>query len=411
MTAQAHKPAAAAAPGPGPSSYRQARSWLARHAREWRLVWEGHRQDKQLGKGVPRVVFLPSNNWTTGASANFRAFALAREMVKIPLSAGKESEGTGPWRSLCLAPHLSLEQRRRVLRRLRPDIIVLQSARHPCNQPHLYSDIAPCVMDLDDAEYEVPALHDKFDRAVRDSAMVLVGSHVLKNWCLARNPNTHVVWTSNPHVPPPQAAHTQRGPVVCWAQNGWDKYVEEGEAVRAIVLAMHGRLGSATPFDFRIIGVPDAGPWERFVQPLRDAGITCSYRGYLPYEQFLVELSLVSVGLHVLIDSHIYSRAKSFGKLLSYSSSGLAIVATNNLETPRAFTDGVNARLCDTHEEVARVACELLLDPAQRQRLAEGAQRLMDERFASRVIARQVSGLLRTVLRQSGGPASMRPAP
>jgi glycosyltransferase involved in cell wall biosynthesis len=246
----------------------------------------------------------------------------------------------------------------------------------------------------------VPTLLDKFDRAVRDSAMVLVGSKVLADWCLPRNPNTHVVWTSNPHTPPSPVPHTQRLPVVCWAQNGWDKYVEEGDAVRAIILDMHRRLGSKPgAFDFRIIGVTDPAPWERFVAPLKAAGVTCSFRGYLPYDHFLAELSQVAVGLHVLIDTHIYSRAKSFGKLLSYSTAGVAIVATNNLETPRAFTDNLNARLCDTHEQVAQAACDLLQNPAQRQQLGDAAQRLMEEKFASKVIAQQVSSLLRTLLR------------
>jgi hypothetical protein len=371
---------------------RAARAFVGRHARAWKLLREARRQDATMGLGAPRVVFMPSNNWETGASANFRAFALAREMSRLP-------EGQA-WRSLCLAPHLSLEQRVSVLHKLRPDVIVLQSARHAANEPRHYKSIAPCVMDLDDAEYEVPALFEKFDRAVRDSAMVLVGSQVLADWCLPRNANTHVVWTSNPHTPPPPVPQAQRLPVVCWAQNGWDKYVEEGDAVRAIVQDMHRRLGSKPGvFDFRIIGVADLAPWEKFTAPLRAAGITCSSRGYLPYDQFLAELSQVAVGLHVLIDTHIYSRGKSFGKLLSYSTSGVAIVATNNLETPRAFTDGLNARLCDTHEHVAQAACDLLQDPAQRQRLGDAAQRLMEEKFASRVIAKQVSSLLRTLIK------------
>jgi hypothetical protein len=371
---------------------RAARSFLGRHARAWKLLREARHQDATMGLGTPRVVFMPSNNWQTGASANFRAFALAREMAKLPAAEA--------WRSLCVAPHLTLDQRLGLLRKLRPDVIVLQSARHAFNEPRLYREIAPCVMDLDDAEYEVPALFEKFDRAVRDSAMVLVGSKTIADWCVERNANTHVVWTSNPHAPPRAVPHVQRAPIVCWAQNGWDKYVEEGDAVRAIVLDMHRRLGDRSgAFDFRIIGVTDAAPWERFVAPLKAARVTCSWRGYLPYDEFLVELTQVAVGLHVLIDTHIYSRAKSFGKLLSYSTAGVAIVATNNLETPRAFTDGVNARLCDTHEQVAQAACDLLEDPEQRQRLGDGAQRLMDEKFASRVIARQVSSHLRTLLK------------
>lgn len=371
---------------------RAARAFLGRHARAWKLLREARHQDATMGLDTPRVIFMPSNNWETGASANFRAFALAREMSK--LSAGEA------WRSLCIAPHLTLEQRVSVLHKLRPDVIVLQSARHAANEPRHYKEIAPCVMDLDDAEYEVPALFEKFDRAVRESAMVLVGSKVLADWCVTRNPSTHVVWTSNPHTPPPPVPHAQRSRVVCWAQNGWDKYVEEGEAVRAIVLDMHHRLGAKPgAFDFRIIGVTDPEPWEKFVAPLRAAGVTCSSRGYLPYDHFLAELSQVAVGLHVLIDTHIYSRAKSFGKLLSYSTAGVAIVATNNLETPRAFTDGVNARLCDTHEQVAQAACDLLNDPAQRQSLGDGAQQLMEEKFASRVIAKQVSSLLQTLVK------------
>lgn len=45
------------------------------------------------------------------------------------------------WKAYVCPKHLTLEQRRRVIRAIRLSVIVMQTARHPCNRPANYLDI------------------------------------------------------------------------------------------------------------------------------------------------------------------------------------------------------------------------------------------------------------------------------
>lgn len=283
----------------------------------------------------------------------------------------------------------------RLLTLERPGIIYIQNARNERNQPKLYKHIAPCVFDFDDADYEVPDIRERYENAARDAAAVTVGSHFLADWVRPQNANVHVVWTSHPAPPlQPTIPQSQRGPVIGWAQNGWVNYVRERAIVREVVLRTH----ELTPCDFHLFAVKDTTVADEFVAPLRGAGIKCEFVSYLPNNDFIARLEQVAVGLHALDPADVYSRAKSFGKLLSYSAARVAIVATNNLETPRGFTHGEHALLCNNTEEMALAAASLLKDAARREQLGDAACANLSERFSPSAVCQKIDSIFRSVL-------------
>ncbi len=283
----------------------------------------------------------------------------------------------------------------RLLSLERPGIIYIQNARNERNQPKLYRHIAPCVFDFDDADYEASDTRERYENAVRDAAAVTVGSHLLADWVRPLNSNVHVVWTSHPAPPPqPKISQSQRGPVIGWAQNGWAMYLKERSMVREIVLRAH----ELAPCRFHLFAVKDEKAAEEFVAPLRGAGVACEFVPYLHNDEFLSRLERVAVGLHVLDATDDYSRAKSFGKLLSYSAARVAIIASNNLETPRAFTHGENAMLCNSTQEMAIAAASLLKDAKRREQLGDAAYRNLNERFSPDAVCRKIDEIFRGVM-------------
>ena len=86
--------------------------------------------------GGPLVVFLPAYGRTGAALLRIYNIAL-----------GLRQQG---WSTYVLAPKLTLAQRRRCLRILKPDVVVMQGARHALNRPEFYSG-QRIVYDIDDA--------------------------------------------------------------------------------------------------------------------------------------------------------------------------------------------------------------------------------------------------------------------
>ncbi|MFO0858156.1 MAG: hypothetical protein U0640_12460 [Phycisphaerales bacterium] len=374
-----NSPAPTSVPSAAKASGLGLRPLVGRTLRELRLHLDRWGQQGDL----PRAVFFANQNWDDSASSNFRCAQIA---------AGLRSLG---WRTTCVPPHLSFDQRMRLLKLERPNIIYIQNARNERNQPKLYSQIAPCVFDFDDADYEVPHVRERYENAVRDAAAVTVGSHFLADWAKPLNANVHVVWTSHP-APPAHATipQSQRKPVIGWAQNGWANYQREKSIVREVLIRAH----ELTPCDFHLFAVKDVKVAEEFVAPLRGAGINCEFVSYLSNNDFIARLEQVAVGLHALDPSDVYSRAKSFGKLLSYSAARVAIVASNNLETPRGFTHGENALLCNNSEEMALAAASLLKDAPRREQLGEAAARNLSARFSPATVCKKIDSIFRDVI-------------
>src|SRR5579863_10348636 len=110
-------------------------SWVGHRGREFLL--HAHRLVQPAAPGR-RVVVFPGDA-LTGSASDLRATAIARELRRRD------------WRATVVPPQLELEQRLRIVRAERPDVILLHQSRHPLNRPRYYPNI-PCVFDADDAD-------------------------------------------------------------------------------------------------------------------------------------------------------------------------------------------------------------------------------------------------------------------
>lgn len=309
------------------------------------------------------------------------------------------------WRATVVPPQLSLCQRERIIRRERPDLLLLQQARHPLNRPDLYS--IPCVFDIDDADWCDPARADAIVACCRQSAAVIAGSRAVAEWCGGRNANTTVIWTGTPMPPrpgyPPQS---ERGPVVAWAHSSPLGYPHEAALVRDVLV----RLAQQTKFDYWVYGVAphQRQAMEPHLAPIRSAGVTVRSFPFMPYGSFLRTLQEVAVGLQPVCSENPYSQGKSFGKVLAYVASGVPVVASDAVDHPLFFRDGVNGFLAgDGKDESAHIESwvtavrQLLEDPARRQRIADAAYTDGVAQLSTESAALRVDGVLRSVLQGS----------
>ena len=98
------------------------------------------------------------------------------------------------WRTVMPNARLSLSQRRRLVALEKPDVILLQQARHPLNRPRYYPGV-PTVFDLDDADILDPRNTDDVIECVSQSKAAIAGSRYVADLLRPHNPNVSVVWT------------------------------------------------------------------------------------------------------------------------------------------------------------------------------------------------------------------------
>src|SRR5258708_7644313 len=105
-------------------------SWVGHRGRE--LLLHAHRliQPDALGR---RVVVFPGEA-TAGCACDF---------CGTTIRGASRRRG---WRATVVPSQLELEQRLRILRAERPDVILLHQSRHPLNRPRYYPNF-PCVYD------------------------------------------------------------------------------------------------------------------------------------------------------------------------------------------------------------------------------------------------------------------------
>jgi glycosyltransferase involved in cell wall biosynthesis len=304
-----------------------------------------------------RVVVFPALAGA-GTASDLRGFAVARELTR---------QG---WRALAVPPHLDLAGRRRLLAAERPDVVLIHQTRHALNDPRLYPGV-PCVFDADDADITDPRLEGRVVDCLRASAAVVAGSRFLAERYRPYNPNVAVVWTGSYLRPDPGAVpNRDRGPVVAWAASAPLDYPREAEFVRRALADLAGR----TRFEFHLYGVAKekAAEAREYLEPIRGAGVPVRVVAPLPYRRFARRLESAAVGLQPVCPDDVFSRGKSFGKLLAYMAAGVAVVAADAVDHPLFYRDGVNGRLVGGDPGAwADAVAGLLADPAGRHRLAE----------------------------------------
>lgn len=93
-----------------------------------------------------------------------------------------------------------------------------------------------------------------------------------------------------------------------------------------------------------------------------------------------------------------WAKGKSGGKARTYMAAGVVPVCTGIGYNLELIHHGATGLLCRTHDDWASALALLVDRPAERASMAVAARRVVQERFAPRVIAGQMSALLRTVV-------------
>lgn len=362
-----------------------AKSWLGHRARELKVHWERVRKPG----GLRRVVFFPNTAESCG-SANLRAYELARALERCG------------WRATVVPAQLEKSQRQRILDLEKPDVAVMQKGRNPLNWPDYYSTNAKWVFDLDDADYKTPEQAVQCEVNCKLAHMVTAGSQNVAAWCKQFNSNVHVVWTGHPMpASRPAVRPSQRNVIVAWAQSDSMKYRDEAAIVqRAMIDAAR-----PTPFTFRLYGVTPATRDEAntYLQPMREAGLTCEAREFMPNSEFVASLNEVAVGLHVLAPTSHFAEGKSFGKVLAYLAADVPIVASDLHENPHFFKHRVNGMLVKTHEQYVEAIRELVRDGALRDAIADGGYASFRDELSIDAIAKRTDRLFRGLIGERSG--------
>jgi hypothetical protein len=326
----------------------------------------------------PAVAFLPSRG--RELSSLLRIYAIA------------DSLRDHGWCILVIPATLGLDARRRLLARFRPDVLVMQGARHALNRPALYPG-QRIVYDMDDADFHLPRLAEAVSAAMEDVHLVLAGSRYVASWCKARGARAEVVWTGTPISARPRRQHATRAPVVAWAQTTPASYDKE----RAFVLEVMARVAKRRPgVRLRLFG-RRPGDDQNLLDPFRAAGIAAEWVPEMPYRLYLRALDDVSVGLSPICPETPFSRGKSFGKVLAYLDRGVPVVASD--EADHALFFRPETAVISNDPAIWSAAVERLLgDAGARQRMADEAFGALEERLSSAAAGREVNRLLRDIL-------------
>lgn len=334
-------------------------------------------------RGARTVLVMPSQGRDDGA-ANLRGYSIADYLA---------ARG---WNALVCPKHLSLAQRKRVVATARPDVILMQTARHPANRPAEYSGV-PVVFDIDDADYIADHSRPAVDAALKASVAVIAGSRAVARYCRTLNPDVTVVWTGSPPSPHAPRPHAERGRIVTWAASGPLTYPLEAAFVEDVL-----RLAAArtAPFQFLLFADDGSAAYDALVVRFAATGVEVLRRPYMAYPAYLEALEDAAVGLAPLVAIDGFSGGKSFGKVLAYLDRGVPVVTHPVVDHPLFFRDGENGFLAEDAAAWADRVALLLDDTGLRQRLSDQGRadfltRLgIDEagRRVERVLARVVYG-------------------
>ncbi len=340
-------------------------------------------------RGGRSAAFLPSK--PRAQSSLLRIYAVADAL---------KARG---WSIIVLPAGLDLAQRRRLIARFAPDVLVMQGARHPLNRPALYPG-RPIAYDMDDADFELPQFAEAVREAMAEVDVVFAGSRYVADWCRAQGADARVVWTGTPLSRGPRRPQADRPPVIAWAQSEPVNYVLE----RGFVLDVMRRVAARRPgVRLRLFG-RRAGDDDSILAPFRDAGVAPEWLPMMPYARFLEALDDVAVGLSPICPENAFSRGKSFGKVLAYLDRGVPVVASDAADHPLFFTPDTGI-LSDDAEVCAAEILRLLDDPDARQCMADAGLRALEARLSTEAAADLVDAVLRGLV-DTGRPGGAAPA-
>lgn len=326
----------------------------------------------------PRLLMLPT--YGPVQSSLLRVFNLAPEL---------RNQG---WTPLIVPAQLEAVQRNRVLRRFDPDLIFLQKSRHPLNDPR-FLEGRPYVYDVDDADFLDESLVERMERTCRSAKAVIAGSRYVAEWCKQFNSNTHVIWTGAPISSGKRRDHSDRQPIVAWAQSDPNMYEKEFDFVEDIVKRL---ISQGVVFKLRLYGWRDDAPKHR-LNRMRKAGVEVETIPFLSYKDFLISLQEVAVGISPVVVSSEFSRGKSFGKILAYLDAMVPVVASDEVDHADFFSSDSGVLSNDPESWGSEIA-DLLHNPQRREKMANSAFASFEKLLSQRVAAQKVSDVMRSAL-------------
>lgn len=360
---------------------RNLKSWVGQYVRELGLHFERLR----LPKSDRRIIFCVDDG-KGGMSSGLRGYAISDHLRSLG------------WRSLVLPRQLNLAQRQRIIAVERPHILVLQSSRHPLNRPGLYPQQF-CVYDIDDADFLDPDCVAVVNACAQESQAAIAGSRYVAEYLKQYCGSVEVIWTGSEPLANPESLTKLEPPVIAWACSDPHGYPAESQLVQDIFLKISNQL----PCQFWLIGVRDVAKGEDFIRPIQARGIPCRALPFMPYEQLLETLSQVSIGLAPLLpEVSPYSAGKSFGKVLSYLNTDVAVIASDCVDHPLFFQPGENGFLASTLEDWIQCVDYLLMNPNERVRIAQQARQDYIRRLSTQAAAQRMDQFLRKCLESQG---------
>ena len=281
---------------------------------------------------------------------------------------------------------------RRILAAARPDVLVMQGARHHLNRPALYPGYR-IVYDMDDADFHLPHLAGPVARAMAEVSCVVAGSRYIAEWCRARGTEAQVIWTGTPVLSMPAPPQGARPPVVAWAQSAPAAYEEEAAWVLEVMARVSARCPGAR---LRLYDRQDHDT-SAFPGRFRAAGIEVEWRKTALYRDYLRSFDDVALGLAPLSEENPFSRGKAFGKVLAYLDRRVPVIASDVGEFAAFFDVSTGVISNDRDVWVAEIT-RLLGDAEARQRMADAAFARFRERLSVEEAARQLDRVLRRYL-------------
>jgi len=314
----------------------------------------------------PAVLYCPSQGLDDGA-ARLRAYAIARHLRSLG------------WRTAVCPKQLGLAARKRVIALFKPDIVVMQTARHPLNRPHLFPGV-PIVIDLDDADYTDPLSAAPLIAALTRSVGAIAGSRAVAQFCRSHVEPVTVIWTGTPSNEGATARQVGRDPIITWAASS--PLGSDGEA-DFVGRVLRELVSMGVDFSFRCYSDDGSQAYLDMVRRIVLEGIKVETFPYLSYEKFLDSLMSVAVGLAPLTNLDGFSGGKSFGKILAYIDCNVPVVTHPVADHPLFFRDWDNGVMAETPRDWALAIAKLLEAPSLREAIADAARSDLHSRLST----------------------------
>jgi hypothetical protein len=324
------------------------------------------------------IMFLPSDG--KQMSALLRAYNIAE---------GLAARG---WNCIVIPKQLEQTQRRRLYRAFKPDLLFLQTSRHPLNDPLLLDGI-PYVYDLDDADFHNSLISKRIESTVSGALGVIAGSRYIAEWCKNYSDNVSIIWTGAPITKWDRPKHNNRAPIVTWAQSRPAHYTREFAWVTRVMKEV---AAARTGVRLRLYGWHD-GDTSPHLKELEEHGVEVELYRPLSYSKFVHSLGEVSVGLSPICIDTEFNRGKSFGKILAYLDAKVPVLASDEADHSLFFDNSTGIVSNDERIWVEEIL-SLLSDHKRRNEMSENAFIKFSDLLSLEAAARKVDMFIRKLL-------------